>query len=92
MHRPDNDRTAPDAREHGMPTPSDALHVVHARICELLACAWDELQLLHTPEGLVELRLRRLLEQTTPNNATRIGSAQELLAWASAVNTGGARR
>lgn len=63
--------------------PADALRALHAQACDLLACAWEELQILRTPEGLVELRLLRHQAQAVPVHATRVGSADEILAWAS---------
>ncbi len=68
----------------------DTLRALHARACELLACARDELQVLRTPEGLVELRLLRRQAQAVPVHATRVGSVDELLAWS--LVAGGAAR
>lgn len=55
---------------------------LHRRLCALLGCQGDDLRLLTTPEGLVELRLLRPDIRLPSASVIRIGTEEELEAWA----------
>nr|WP_158540871.1 KUP/HAK/KT family potassium transporter [Thiomonas sp. X19] len=52
------------------------------QLCALLSCRAAELRLAATPEGLVELRLQRHDQAQALALSTRIGTPEELQAWA----------
>jgi hypothetical protein len=58
------------------------LESLAVRLCAELQCHASEIELIPTPEGLFQFRLERLSTTGSPQQATRIGSAQLLCDWA----------
>ncbi len=66
------------------PRSQAELIAVRTVLVGILGCQDDDLRLSHTPEGLIELKLQRLDAATPHETALRIGTADELQAWAQA--------
>ncbi|WP_146748543.1 hypothetical protein [Thiomonas sp. X19] len=60
------------------------LTAVRTALVGILGCQDDDLCLCYTPEGLIELKLQRLDAATPRETVLRIGTADELQAWAQA--------
>lgn len=63
------------------PTRAELAHLA-IQLCSLLDCQAVELRLALTPEGLIELLLQRQAQNQVLSPSIRIGSAEDLLAWA----------